>query len=147
MKTQIALYLGVGTVEELRARATATQAPIGDLTDLLLRVGLERLTDDQIRAWVKVKRTGQGAKLRVAERAIIEALERLEAADAGAFRFPMMDVARASGLKTAEAYLTLQALQGRGLLGSVEGEECDRWGRPVSSIWWRLAAKAKAGGA
>ncbi len=138
MKTQMGLYLGVGTAEELRNRASATGAPVSDLADLVIRFGLARMTDESIRAWVARQAPTRGrlaGGLRLHERACIGAIDRLKLSQAPAWRFSGSDIANEASLKLTEAFWALKSLQTRGLVVGAELEELDRWGRPVKSFW------------
>lgn len=142
MKTQIGLYLQVGTAEELRARAAATGSSVGDLADLCIRATLAKMADKQIRAWASKLpnlRGRTGGALRKNEREVMAALERLEKKDPGAYRFNTHDVAVAAGLRTGEAFLALTSLEARALTRSlVMGDgQVDRFGRPISCVWSR----------
>ena len=143
MKMQFGVYVSVSTVEKVRERAAATGAPIGDLADLLMRYGLERVSDEALRKWVEAKASTRG---RLAggptqnERRALTALATLVAASDGAWRFSHGEIATKAGLRPTDAYNALQALQARGLVVGVADPSSglDRWERPVKSYWHRV---------
>lgn len=145
MKTQIGLYLGAGTAEQLREAAHSAGASIGDLADLLLRYGLSKVPPEQLRAWALKLPSTKGrlaGQLTKDERAVLGAFETLpkKAGQDGVWRFPITDVAAEAGLRLTEAYWALKALQRRALVRGMELEELDRWGRPVKSYWSLISA-------
>lgn len=145
MKTQMGLFLDVGTAERLRSEAGRAGAPIGDLADLCIRFALERMTPDAVAKWAQSLPSRMGPLSggpKKNERAVIAAFERLprKAGQEGAWKFPLTDVAAEAGLRLTDAFWALKALQARKLVHGSELEEVDRWGRPVKSFWSLISA-------
>lgn len=145
MKAQCNLFMSVSTSEELKAKAAHVGAPVGDLADLLLRFGLAKMSDDDLRKWVAsraITGSARSGALKKNERFVLVAFERLplKAGQEGAWRFALGDVAAEAGLRLTDAYWALKALQARGLVKGMELEEVDRWNRPVKSFWSLISA-------
>ncbi len=146
MKIQTGFYLGVSTVEELRKRAQETGAGLSDLTDLLLRLSLAKVTNEAIVAWVasqEVKKGRLGGGMTKHERQVLGAIAALKAKYSPSWQFENSDVAQAAGLKLRESYWALQGLQARGITsGASPNDEVDRWGRPLKSFWCLVVDRA-----
>jgi hypothetical protein len=145
MKAQLNLYLNQSTIELLREKAHAVTANVGDLADLCIRFAFERMPEDALRKWVASQTSTKG-RLRGAltkdQRCVVDAFERIakRPENEGAWRFSHENVAREAGLRPAVAYWTLKQLQTRGLTTGTDGEELDRWGRPLKSFWSLISA-------
>jgi predicted ArsR family transcriptional regulator len=122
------------------------------LVDLLLRYGLEKLSEQAVREWAqkrterKISRVDMAAHpglMKRDEKRVLQALEQLHASSEGAWRFGADEIADRAGVRRAAAYWALQALRTGGLVEGheVEGAGRDRWGRPTQSIWSMISAK------
>lgn len=138
MKTQMGLWIEAGTADELRTRANRVGVAVGDLADLLVQFGLGKLTDAALAKWaasVRSRKGRLGGALRKSERASLDAMHRMKAAE-GAWRFTLEDIARESGCRLRDAYMALVDLRNRGLvMGGGGSQEVDAWGRPLKSVW------------
>lgn len=147
LRAQTNLYLPITTAAELRDKAARTGAQIGDLTDLLLRFAMARLNDDAVIAWAKglENRKGRlGGALKGSEKAALNALEVLVATPWAGRVFTPEQVASRTGGPPRLALTALRGLLARGLVGCVEGDELDRWGRPEVSRWWLISSPPPA---
>ncbi len=140
-KVQTNFYLPVGTTDALRERAAEVGCSASDLVDLFTRKGLDGISVDVLKKWAKglTSRMGRlGGAHTKNERAVQLAFDALKVRDAPAYRFPLPDIASASGLRLAEAFWALKKLEARGIVAGAELDKVDRWGRPIASFW-RLA--------
>lgn len=143
-KSFAGLYLPVETMVALRTRAEGVGVSYSELADLFIRRGLDSMPEDVLRAWAAKRpstRGRLGGGLTKAERSALDAMGRLVARGTaeGVYRFELAEVANEAGLLRRDAYLALKRLQGRGLVSGADGTEQDRHGRPVSSVWRRVA--------
>jgi hypothetical protein len=131
------LYLPSDLTEELKRRADGAGTSASALAALVMRFGLERLSDDALRKWAAKQpstRGRYGGGMTKAEKAALAALERLT--EGPVFRLELDEIADTGGLLRKDAYLALMALRARGMVVEVHrSAELDRWGRPTSSIW------------
>jgi hypothetical protein len=144
MKTQIGVYIEVVTADELRNRAARAGVPIGDLADLTMRYGLERLSDEALAKWAAGRqptRGRMGGGLLKNELAVLGCWDRLLAKGEGAWRFMAKDIAQEAGLTNKDAYFALLGLQRRGLVTGGGSQDLDRWGRPMESAWVKVGTK------
>lgn len=142
MRTQVNLSLSSDTATALRSLADEVGAPIGELADLLLRMGHTRTSPDKLRSWAlalpsRLGRNAGGPTL--VERKALAALEALREGDHAGTVFGVGQVADRSGLPVREAYRAIRALEARGLVGVVGSDEVDRWGRPSELVTWTRA--------
>ena len=141
MRSQLNVLLDATTAEELRALAERVGAPIGDLADLLLRRGMKQVVEPRLMAWAAAlpSRSGRtGGALTKAEKAVLDAFARmpLEGGPVPGCVFSAAELTRAAGLPTRAAADALTSLLTRGRVHEVHGDERDRWGRPLDSLWW-----------
>lgn len=131
--------VNTSTLESVRTKADNVGVPVSALVDLLLRYGLAKLSDEDLRSWAAKREFGLGRPvggMTKAERAVLFGLEALEAKGEGT-RFSLVELAASAGLPPRTAYAGLKSLQRRGMVAGSESEPVDRWGRPVESFWWR----------
>lgn len=133
----ITLYLSDACIDALKARAAFLGVPYSALADFLLMLALEKARPETIQGWLQQRSAPEATPK---EARVLAALRMLTTPET--YRFDVGTVADAAGLPRREAYRALCALEGRGEVAGVKGEELDRWGRPAES-WWRLAEKAK----
>lgn len=141
MRQQMNVSLNTHTIADLKDLAHELGAPVGDLADVMLRFAHEKMDRERLRTWTATLQSRAGRNrgaLNLAEKALLKAFERLKP-EGSVFAFH--DLARDAGLSThtAKAFDALARLRSRGLVGEAHGDEQDRWGRPVDSVWWRDA--------
>ncbi len=140
MRMQTNLSLAVDTTADLRSLADEVGAPIGELADLLLRSGLKRADKAKLREWATKlpHRKGRlGGGLKGAQKAALEAINKLKAMPHAGKVFSVVEIARAAGLLVKATFDALRALEARGgFVLCVTSPDLDRWGRPAESMWW-----------
>lgn len=148
MRPQLNVQLNPETIDALRGLAEEIGAPLGDLTDTLLRFGLQRADKAALTKWAAAlpSRKGRRARigLRVSDQTVLASLDRIGTAAAGGVVRSAVEIARDGGLLLKVGFDTLQSLKGSGLVAGAVGDEVDRWGRAVESVWW-LPARALPG--
>lgn len=146
-RVQFATHLPPSTLDQLRELADASNAQINDLTDLLLRFSLAKLSVEQVKSWVEKQPSRRGrlaGGLKGSEKAALNALEVLVATPWAGRVFTPEQVASRTGGPPRLALGALRGLLARGLVGCVEGDELDRWGRPEVSRWWLISSPPPA---
>lgn len=136
MKTQQMMYLTVEYMSALRTKAAELGVPFSALNEFLGSLALQKLPPERLRAWADELQRSSAETATPKQTRVLGALRSLTTPEA--FRFDVGTVADAADLPPREAYRALCALEGRGEVVGVRGEELDRWGRPSES-WWRLA--------
>jgi hypothetical protein len=131
-------------IERLRTKALEVGAPIGDLAAVCIMFALKHIDTQHLVQWASNLTPTRGrlaGAMTKSERAVLAALETLKEAQKPAWRFELNEIADTAGLLRKDAYLALNAVRARGLVKNMDGEELDRWKRPVSSIWWKTEVK------
>lgn len=149
MATMIGIYLPESEQTYLRDTAKALAVPISTLASLLMRLGQERATPEQLQSWAEslaIKPVKRRRGLTMNEQAALDGFKRLLVKGEGAWKFSGQDIAASSGLRYRDAHFAMCKLQSRGLARGFEvpeehGGGFDRWERPKKVMWTLLDDK------